>query len=136
MARALPQSPVLPPGGHLLAPCHPLCLRPVQLVVESYFGFDGTNRLGTTYWIGLERVSSVSNSQYAWLDGTEIGNGYVSNVVRAHATCPLLLRAAGAPLHLVKLLGIAVLLPCSCYAAGSTLPQGPQGDRAVCGSAG
>ncbi len=55
--------------------------------METYFSSDGTNRLTSTYWIGLERVNIMStNTLYAWLDGTEIGNGYVSNTVSTAAS--------------------------------------------------
>ena len=47
-----------------------------QLTVETYF--SDTNALASTYWLGLERVN-VINSLYQWLDGTQVGNGYVSN---------------------------------------------------------
>lgn len=60
----------------------------LQLTVETYFSSgDGTGRLTSTYWLGLERATTSStNSLYTWLDGTEIGNGDVSNTVCAHMT--------------------------------------------------
>ena len=48
--------------------------------VETYFGnVIGTRVLSSYYWIGLERDRRASNSLYSWVDGTQIGNGYVSN---------------------------------------------------------
>ena len=50
-----------------------LCL---QLAVEKYFyGGYGTNVMSGTYWVGLEKSSTI----YYWLDGTNAGNGMVSN---------------------------------------------------------
>jgi hypothetical protein len=48
--------------------------------VETYFGRRiGTRVLNSYYYIGLERDYSAVNTQFSWVDGTQIGNGYVSN---------------------------------------------------------
>ncbi len=48
--------------------------------MEAYFGHSiGTRVLSSYYYIGLGRDYRAVNSLYTWVDGTQIGNGYVSN---------------------------------------------------------
>jgi hypothetical protein len=47
--------------------------------VEKYFyGGSGTNVMSATYWVGLERTTSPV--RFYWQDGSDVGNGAVSNV--------------------------------------------------------